>query len=228
MRHRSLQALFTYWNALRGDALAPKRTAIDPRGIATALGDVFLLDGDVETFTFRLAGSRIVEALGRDLTSTSFYSVWSDRALETAIRSLDLVAREAEPILIGAKLHLEVSASAPQTLHTPLQPAGMAGFRASSGQVRERRQPFGDHGEMILLPLEHNGQIGGRILGAFALYHPPVLRRETATQLDITGTRMLGVQAKPSAPVGLLPAEIADTVVARRGHLVLMRGMKDG
>lgn len=213
---------------MRGDALAPKRTAIDPRGIAAALGDVFLLDGDVETFTFRLAGSRIVEALGRDLTATSFYSVWSDQALETAIRTLDVTAREAEPVLIGTRLHLEKTTPPLTHPFAGGQPSGLAGLSTHTGLVRERRQPFGDHGEMILLPLEHNGEIGGRILGAFALYHPPVLRRETSTQLDITGTRMLGVQAKPTAPVGLLPVELADTIVARRGHLVLMRGMKDG
>ena len=226
MRHRSIAALFQYWTQLRGNRSAPKRSEVDPRSIASALGDVFLLDGDVETFAFRLAGSRIVEGLGRDLTGTSFYSIWADRALETGIRSLDLCAREGQPLLIGTKIH------DPTPAHTSAQDAPVsswANLRIPGQQPHSnRRRAFSHHGEMLLLPLEHHGEVGARVLGAFALFNPPTTRPDSPAELDITGMRTLGDLSRPTTPLGLVPASLADTVISRHGHLVLMRGMKEG
>lgn len=73
-------ALFHYWNRLRGDRPAPKRTEIEPADIKTLLADTFILERDTRSeAVFRLAGTRLCAAYGRELKGFSFPSLWQDR-----------------------------------------------------------------------------------------------------------------------------------------------------
>lgn len=232
MRHRSIQALYAYWNTLRGNRLAPARTEIDPRGITKALGDVFLLDGSAADFRFRLAGSRMVASLGRALTGTRFDEIWLERAREHARIALASAADEADPILIGVRAFdvPDLSDDAPPDEHAGPPPRFQLlwpNFRKTDGPAMpERRSILVGAGEMLLLPLRHQNRVGGRILGALALFEPPSMSVVRPLPLDISGTRILARAARPSAGTGLLPGYLAETVIGRREHLVLMRGMR--
>ena len=241
MRHRSIKAIYDYWNAVRGNRAAPARTDIDPRGIAAELGDVFLLDGPATDFRFRLAGSRIIATVGQALTGRRFTDIWLESAGNSARLALASPAQEGEPILIGIRAFepSQSSLTRPPLARTPLSPVTRnpvanaskslmprwPNLRIVGGAPREeRRGQLIGAGEMILLPLTHQNRPGNRILGALALFEPQAIPAKGPQPLDISGTRILGRAAHPNEGTGLLPSEIAETIITRRGHLVMMRG----
>jgi hypothetical protein len=79
MKLASTRDVFAYWDRCRGSRIAPDREDIEPGAIRRALGDVFMLDVEPGYgHPFRLAGTRICAALGRELKGTPFFPLWSD------------------------------------------------------------------------------------------------------------------------------------------------------
>jgi hypothetical protein len=79
MRHQATQAIYAYWNELRGDRLAPRRLEIQPARIGDLLLDTFILEHtDRSEFRFRLAGTRVSSRFGLDLRAYDFLACWSD------------------------------------------------------------------------------------------------------------------------------------------------------
>jgi hypothetical protein len=79
MRHPATQALYAYWNEVRGTRKAPRRLDIQPARIAGLLLDTFILERiDGSAFRFRLAGTRVAARFGLQLKSESFLSCWSE------------------------------------------------------------------------------------------------------------------------------------------------------
>lgn len=226
MRHRSIRAVFNYWNALRGNRPAPSRTEIDPRRIASELGDVFMLDGAAGDYCFRLAGSRIVASLGQPLTGKRFDTIWLDAARAPAQQALESPIVEGEPILIGIRAYEPVATEPKPTSVSSLrlQPRWPNLRQAGGTRPVERRGQLVGAGEMVLLPLTHQGTAGGRILGAMALFEAPTLPVTGPQPLDISGTRILGRTALPHQGPGLVSGDLTDTIIARHGHLVVIRG----
>lgn len=73
------QALYSYWNNLRGDRLAPKRFEIEPSCISGNLPDTFILERiSPSTLRFRLAGTRICEAFGIDFRGVNLFRLFDD------------------------------------------------------------------------------------------------------------------------------------------------------
>ena len=84
MRHPATQALYAYWNELRGERPVPRRLEIQPARIADLLLDTFILErADRTAFRFRLAGTRVASRFGLELRARDFLSCWSegDRSL---------------------------------------------------------------------------------------------------------------------------------------------------
>jgi hypothetical protein len=76
MKHPSTRRLFDYWCEIRGDRLAPERGDIAPGPIRQILADTFILaSGD--DHRFRIAGTRVCAAFGRELRGESFFDLWS-------------------------------------------------------------------------------------------------------------------------------------------------------
>jgi hypothetical protein len=92
MHKASTKTLFDYWNSLRGVRSAPDRRDIDPACIKGALASTFILEhDDAEDFAFRLAGSHLCSAYGRELKGRSFNQLWHSRdrdAMATLIRAV--------------------------------------------------------------------------------------------------------------------------------------------
>ncbi|MFC6488948.1 PAS domain-containing protein [Nitratireductor sp. GCM10026969] len=79
--------LFRYWNRLRGDRPAPRRSEIEPAEIKTLLPDTFILERDARgEAVFRLAGTRLCATYGKELKGHSFPSLWHGRDQETVGR----------------------------------------------------------------------------------------------------------------------------------------------
>jgi PAS domain len=234
MRHPSIRMIHHYWNQLRGARLAPSRDEIDPRAMAPHLCDLLLLEGVSAEFRFRLAGSRIIEVLNRSLTHQPFHSLWTPESRPEAKQLAQITANDAEPVLLGTRL---VSGDTPARYFSRHDPVPNA---------TERRLGYRGNGELLLLPLFHEGKLGAQMMGAFALTErtnnaslerrldtePAPLRlretppptAETRNWLAITGMRALKAQPRAGNPLGLMDASLADQVVSTHGHLVLLRG----
>lgn len=80
MQQDSTIALFQYWNRLRDGRSAPRRSEVEPADIKTLLADTFILEADSRGHAvFRLAGTRVCAAYGRELKGFSFPSLWRNK-----------------------------------------------------------------------------------------------------------------------------------------------------
>ncbi len=79
MQESVSQALYSYWNSLRGDRVAPKRFEIEPSCISGNLPDTFILERvSPSSLRFRLAGTRICEAFGIDFRGVDLFRLFED------------------------------------------------------------------------------------------------------------------------------------------------------
>ncbi|MEO1199127.1 MAG: PAS domain-containing protein [Pseudomonadota bacterium] len=89
LRQDASRRLYAYWNRLRGTRLAPERGDIEPGDLAQLLGDTFVLEVESPSrLTYRLAGTRLSIAMGRELRGENWLDGWRDKereALETLI-----------------------------------------------------------------------------------------------------------------------------------------------
>ncbi|MGI9407217.1 MAG: PAS domain-containing protein [Hyphomicrobiaceae bacterium] len=78
MKNRASQTLYSYWNEIRRSRIAPHRFEVQPARIADILPDTFILEKDeFGTFRFRLAGTRICEAFGREFRGQNILKLWA-------------------------------------------------------------------------------------------------------------------------------------------------------
>jgi hypothetical protein len=106
MKHPASKALFSYWNACRGEAAAPSRSAFDPAAVREILGDIFVAGPDTAgEIRFRVAGTRICALFGRDLKAVPFEMLWR-RPDRSRVRDLaEIVIGERQACVIGAEGH---------------------------------------------------------------------------------------------------------------------------
>lgn len=79
MQHQTTQALVEYWNAIRGDRPAPRRSEIEPRDIKRILPYVFILERqDHWSFRFRLAGTGLCNVYGTEFRRQNMLGLWQD------------------------------------------------------------------------------------------------------------------------------------------------------
>ena len=77
MKTRTSQTIFAYWNEVRRGRIAPRRFDIEPARIAGILAETLILEHlDRHTYRFRLAGSRIIDHIGRELRGANFLDLW--------------------------------------------------------------------------------------------------------------------------------------------------------
>lgn len=95
MKERTSQILFAYWNAVRRDRPAPLRFEIEPSRIAGLLPNTFILErNSIESYRFRLAGTRICDDMGAELRGTNFLDGWNDQDRITLERQLSVIAQK--------------------------------------------------------------------------------------------------------------------------------------
>jgi hypothetical protein len=81
MKTQSALQLFQYWNRLRGNLPAPKRTQIEPFDIQDVLSQTFILECGSHNcaMTFRLAGTAISNLFCRPLRGDLFSELFESR-----------------------------------------------------------------------------------------------------------------------------------------------------
>lgn len=93
MQEAVSQSLFSYWDALRGHRPAPKRFEIEPSRIANNLPDTFILERvNYTNARFRLAGTRITDALGMELRGKNLFELFDVEDGRTLQHKMELIA----------------------------------------------------------------------------------------------------------------------------------------
>lgn len=96
MKQSTTKTLYGYWDATRGNRMAPRRFEIEPARIADILSDTLILERNDDTaFRFRLAGTRICDTFGQELRGSSFTEGWSADDRSTLQRHLGVISRQA-------------------------------------------------------------------------------------------------------------------------------------
>ena len=96
MEHASTRSLYRYWNRLRGERPAPERREIEPADISAALSETFILEViDGENFPFRLAGTRICAAFGREMKGENWLDGWAPADRDAQMALLITISQEA-------------------------------------------------------------------------------------------------------------------------------------
>lgn len=105
LKHAISQSLFGYWNRLRGDRAAPLRREVEPADIGPILSDTFILEvADDTAYPYRLAGTRICTAFGRELKGENWLEGWEPRdreALSTLLRTISADGAGASVEMVG-------------------------------------------------------------------------------------------------------------------------------
>ncbi len=209
MKHSTSQALYEYWNLLRGAEPAPLRSAIEPSEIRKILADTFIAEVvGPRSFSFRLAGTRICSLYDREIKGTDLIDMWSQEEDRSAIATLaNAVTEDAA----GAVVTIEA--------RTDL------GSDVSC--------------ELLLLPLRHGPRGFDRILGSLcALDRPTWLGTERIVSQRISGLRLIWPdrargfgRRKTDLPSGLRAAAAQRTTPQKtgrqRGHLYVLDGGKE-
>ncbi len=93
MKNITTQILYSYWNDVRLDRVAPMRFDIEPSRIAGILGETMILEElGPEHYRFRLAGSRLVEHFGMELRGFSFLDLWPTQEHRDVAVALETIA----------------------------------------------------------------------------------------------------------------------------------------
>lgn len=101
MKNEHSKALYRYWNQLRGDRLAPARTAIEPSEISDLLRDTFILQPGDDDTAFRLAGTRLCAAFGKELKGASFLDLWNNPDRRQMTEIIEAVSLEGRGAVLG-------------------------------------------------------------------------------------------------------------------------------
>jgi hypothetical protein len=104
MKHPSVRELYDYWNARRGLRSAPDRAEIEPGAIRRVLADTFIMAFDPRAgHPFRIAGTRVCAAFGRELKGVAFVDVWNRDSQKLIRDLLTVVANESVGVVAGAR-----------------------------------------------------------------------------------------------------------------------------
>ncbi len=175
-----LGTLRAYWEALRGDALIPRRAQVDPRGIEQALGISFLAERVApEVARFRVAGMRINSLMGMEVRGMPLSALFQPEARTSLGRALRRVFDG--PAIVELSL------------------------RGAPGLTQPRLD-----GRMVILPLRADDGSVSRALGGLALSGRigTTPRRLEITGLQITPLGAAEAQAVPGlaeAPAPFTP-----------------------
>ena len=100
------KAAYDYWNAARNGRPLPSRREIDPAQLRTVLPHIMVLQrvfpSDV---IFRLAGTAICQAFGRELRDHSVLSLWDGRHRGLIASALSSSLERGSPLLLQFRAH---------------------------------------------------------------------------------------------------------------------------
>jgi hypothetical protein len=108
VRDERLRRLLGHWLACRGDAVAPRRTAMDPTAIGPILSSVWMCDfvPTERRFCMRLSGEEINHLYGRNITHCRFEDIIAPTMLDDVMRRYLRVVEEPAIMHCGGHIYL--------------------------------------------------------------------------------------------------------------------------
>jgi hypothetical protein len=104
--HPGSRALFRYWEAIRGEMSAPPRDWLDLKKIRALVPFLFIIERKPgHDYTWRLAGTRVCELWGMELTGRSAFLQGERFERETIGRLLDGVIDRHQPFVLRFRLN---------------------------------------------------------------------------------------------------------------------------
>jgi len=103
MRNLQSKKLYNYWNNLRGNRVAPERREIEPSDIRDILTDTFILEIDhvYRSISFRLAGTRLCTAHGKELKGYGFLGLWAEESNMAIFNAVQGVYKNSKPCALS-------------------------------------------------------------------------------------------------------------------------------
>jgi hypothetical protein len=96
--HPGSRTIFRHWEAIRGEASAPLREALNLRQLGQFVSWLFIMESSRSGgYVWRLAGSKVCELWRRELTGTEVLAGWDRFEVETVRRLLDGVRENLQP-----------------------------------------------------------------------------------------------------------------------------------
>jgi hypothetical protein len=100
------QALYAYWDGLRGDRAMPSRADIDPTRIPSLLPYIIMYDVAASGgHRVRLVGEEIVGFVGHNTTGGTVGAIMPPRSAEMMMKILEAVITERAPKFRAGKAH---------------------------------------------------------------------------------------------------------------------------
>jgi hypothetical protein len=180
MKHSSIRELFDYWNERRGLRSAPERGDIEPGAIRRVLADTFMLAFDTRAgHPFRIAGTRVCAAFGRELKGEAFAGLWAAESKDLIRDILTIVAQETIGVVMSARgKNVEGATLELELLILPLSHRGRTDARVVGA----------------LVPVEAPYWLGASTLGLLTLW--------THRYLDPGLTTEPVLRLRPALPTG--------------------------
>jgi CheY-like chemotaxis protein len=129
-RNPTLRRLYHYWLAKRGNLPWPDRRSIDPAELADILPNLGIVEivgaGGGRRFRYRLVGTAIVEAYGRDSTGKFVDETLTGAYRDFVIGLLGEVAATGRGIYAASAFRLEESGLSAERIFLPLSLGGGA------------------------------------------------------------------------------------------------------
>jgi len=136
MKHASIRAVFDYWNERRGLRSAPERNEIEPGAIRHILADTFILAYEPRAgHPFRIAGTRVCAAFGRELKSEPFAGLWTTASKALVLDLLTIVGQESVGVVASATGDGSAGTLALELLMLPLSHRGRTDVRVLGALV---------------------------------------------------------------------------------------------
>ena len=208
MKHRASRELYDYWQSVRGSRPAPDRSEIEPADIRRILGDTFILEVvSPREYRFRLAGTRVCAAFGRELKGREFLSFWTGKDRETMATLFAAISQDAAAAVIGTVGRAAHGRDLPfEILCLPVRQKG-EGYNRILGTLAPMNDPY---------------WIG---------LHPILDQTITSLRLIWPDERpgfllRRGSDLPPDEPPALTGADIPGDMRRRVGHLVVYEGGK--
>jgi len=126
-RSDQVRALHRYWDSKRAGRAMPQRADIEPTEIPSLLPHIALIgvENDPRRLYYRLIGTHITEALGRDNTGKYFEEAFQGQMLEDITRVYDAVITSCTPIrYTGQALYSKNEYREYESVHLPLSEDG--------------------------------------------------------------------------------------------------------
>lgn len=143
MKHATTHRLYTYWDTLRSGRPAPDRRELAPAELGPILSDTFILEArNTEDYAYRLAGTRICTAFGRELKGENWLTPWAERDGEALGTLLRCIVADGAGAVVRASAFNSRGQSVPlETLMLPLVNEG-SGFSRILGSTVALDLPY--------------------------------------------------------------------------------------